>query len=278
MNGGMTGWSEIRCQRGHTTHHTRDITVSIGGPTSYSDYTPIPRRLSREFAMRVWDTDQHPVDSGVYCPAHDAVSETLLSHGVWEPRETTLALQVCSTARPEQWVVDIGAQLGWFSLLGLSCGLRVHAIDADTDNLEVLLASAEANGWLGLLTTTATRIGPTSQPLPARSVRFAKLDIEGAEHDAIAMLWPSLEAGLVDHLLVEISPVFRDDYPELIRTLIDVGYRAYVLPPKQQPPVDLDDPATALEPYRLDTRADWPAVVRSWHQEDCWFVREGATW
>lgn len=277
----MIHWDEIRCQRGHKHHASLRTTVALGGVTGYGDYAPIPKRFARQFEMAVWDPLTHPVDGGPYCPAHDAVSATILSHHVWEPRETTIALHVMEGADRTSAVIDMGAQLGWYTLLAASCGLPVLAYEADAENQRLLLSSLDANDWRSLVQLVPWRINESTPELYLPDVRIAlaKIDLEGAEDQAIRMLWPSIEAGLVDHLIVEVSPVFADYYPELVVRLVDAGYRAFTLPPKQRPPVSLLD-LCALEPYRIDTLArdalaKW---VADCHQEDVFFVREEMAW
>lgn len=272
----MQHWAEIVCQRSHDTHTTRRVTVDLAVEHQYHDYPQVPAHLARTFAMDVYDG--YPVDGGPYCPAHDAVSATIVSHGIWEPRETILTLMVCDNEAPGM-VVDLGAQIGWFSLLAASCGRDVLAIDADAENLRVLKESATANGWK--ITTSRKRLGPRTRPLLITDdthFRLAKLDIEGSEDQGIRFLWPAISEGRVDHLMMEVSPCFDAFYPELVERVVGAGYRAYTLPGKERPPVSLDDPASALGPYRIDDRHDLAALVASWWQEDLWFVREGASW
>lgn len=284
----MTYWHEIRCQRGHDSHASVLTNVKLGGPHGYGDYPEVPARLARSFQMYAWDTNTHPVDGGPYCPAHDAVSETIVSHNIWEPRETILALDVfdrtptCDAEGEYTVFVDFGAQLGWFGLLAASCGVGVLAIEADENNRDMLKASTRLNGWDHLVTVEPWRVGPDTpvlgeELLHGGRVCLAKIDIEGAERDAIRMLWSAIENGRVDRLMVEVSPVFDSYYPDLVADLVGVGYRAYTLPGKVRPPVSFEDPAAALAPYRIDDLGAGPlkALVAGWHQEDVWFVREG---
>lgn len=273
----MSVWPEIACQRGHGAHATRTIPIELGGPTPYHDLAPIPRRFRRMFHMLVWDPAHYPVDGGPYCPAHDAVSETIVGLRVWEPRETTLTLQACSSAGPEQVMVDFGSQVGWFSLLAASCGMAVHAFDADAADVEILRTSAAINDWGERVLVDQYRVGPESEPWEPQPIRFAKIDIEGAEDQAVRVLWPSIEAGLVDHMLIEVSPVFADYYPDLVADLLDAGYTGYLLPPKSQPPARLDVFPDDLEAGRLD-RATVRETVAAWSQENIWVARDGASW
>lgn len=273
----MVAWDEIRCQRGHGTgHQFRTPPIHLGGPTPYHDYPEIPLWMTRDFSMMVWDPDIYPVDGGDYCPAHDAVSATIVSHGVWEVRETILTLQVLSSAEPGQRFVDFGAQIGWFSLLAASCGVPVVAIEADEDNAGLLKSNMALNDWRHLLSLWHTRVGPESEELTDMPTRLVKIDIEGAERQAIRMLQPSIQAGHVDHIMMEVSPVFCEGYPQLVCDLVDAGYRAYLLPHKQQPPLPMTDLPNDLE--RIDTLPDLYNTVGGWHQEDVWFARDGASW
>lgn len=276
----MSAWSEITCQRGHTEHTTRKITVDLAAPHRYGDYPQVPTRLQRAFDMHIYDPDLYPVDGGPYCPAHDAVSETIISHHIWEPRETILTLRVCSTATTENaMVLDYGAQLGWFTWLALASGCFVIPFDADAENIRAMKATARANEWQILpIHARIDKRAPSYDGLSR--VRLVKIDVEGAEGAVVRSLAHHIERGWIDHLLIEISPCFADYYPDLVCNLIDAGYEAYLLPPKQSPPLSLDDPEHDLAPFRFDTltRPTLRALVAAWHQENCWFKHRDASW
>lgn len=278
----MTAWDEIGCQRGHKRHATRAERVELGGEHGYHDYPPVPERLATSFSMEVFDPARYPVDGGPYCPAHDAVSATIASLGIWEPCETILALQVCQGALANQRMVDFGAQLGWYSLLAASAGVRVVAFDADAENLLVLQRSAGLNGWQDRIETVHTRLRADTPALPSGiPIRFAKIDVEGAEAEAVRVLWSGIEAGLVHHMLIEVSPCFGPGYPELVERIIGAGYHAFRLPPKNTPPISLDAPfEQALHDGYLNELEPWERseLVASWHQENLWFRRVGANW
>lgn len=294
----MIAWDEIACQRSHD-HHAMEVVVDLSRPHGYFDYAQVPERLHRSFAMMIWDPARHPVDGGPYCPAHDAVSETIVTHRIWEPRETILALSVLETAPPGSVMFDMGAQLGWFSMLAASCGVNALAFEADSDNALLMQKGAELNGWGQLLRPEEIeeikeirqrpliesfygRIGPETLATDASGfeggIRLAKIDLEGAEFEAIRVLWPAIEAGRLDHMLMEVSPCFADGYPELVQRMIDAGYRAYALPEKHQPPWGLDDLPRDLDEWRLDGLPDLAALIQGVPQQDVWFAREGASW
>lgn len=73
------------------------------------------------------------------------VSQRLREEGIWEPFETSLVL---SLLRPGDVFVDVGANVGYFSVLAASMvGPRgaVFAFEPDPDNCRLLRANAELN-------------------------------------------------------------------------------------------------------------------------------------
>jgi hypothetical protein len=271
----MTHWDEIRCREGHTEHATRPVVVDLSQPHGYHDLPLVPERFHRRFTMHIYDWRQYR-KAKRYCPGHDAVSETIDQHGIWEPAETILTLAACAGADPNGWVYDYGAQIGWFSALAASSEhANVVAYDADKQNLRLVLDTERVNKWRWIHVHNE-RIGPDSEPISALlRVTLLKIDVEGAERDVLRVRWPQITAGLVDHLLVEISPVFADYYPDLVCDLLDVGYRCWQVPEKNkhQRPV-LDDIEHDLIPWRLDTlpRGDLRAWIAAQHQFNAWFA------
>lgn len=271
----MSAWDSISCQRSHATHDSRRVTIDLSNQHGYHDLPQIPSILRRRFDMMIWDPEAYPVDGGPYCPAHDAVSETIVSHRTWEPTETILTLLACSRADPAHTFVDLGAQMGWFSLLAASCGLRVYSFDADPECISLLTSSASLNGWQDRIVPTHLRLTSDTLPLdlqlspsPPSHIAMAKVDLEGAEDAGIDFLFPYIRAGQLDYLLLEVSPVFADYYPSLVSRILDQGYWAYHLPPKRRPPISITSTAD-LAPFRLTSSSDIDP-----HQENIFFIRE----
>lgn len=288
------------CTRGHKEHDTKRVEIHLGGPTPYLDYPEVPQELARDFVMEVWDTDKYPVDGGPYCPASDAVSETLLSHGIWEPRETILTLAVLESDSNRQFggygsVVDMGSQIGWFSLLAASCGRRVHGIESDPENVRLARRNAELNGFDRLcvheqvIDENFDVHVDSDAPnywgkLDTFNIRLVKLDIEGKEREGLGALWPAIEGGRhlgrgqrVDHILMEMSPCFDDYYPDLVRRLIKNGFDVFRLPEKSVPPAEIYPPEKRMSCYWMD-EDEAMQVLAEIRQEDWWFKYKGALW
>ncbi len=74
------------------------------------------------------------------------VSQRLREHGIWEPYETSLVL---SLLRPGDVFIDVGANVGYFSVVAASVvGAQgaVFAFEPDPDNCRLLRANAGLNG------------------------------------------------------------------------------------------------------------------------------------
>jgi hypothetical protein len=281
----MTTWDEICCQRGHTYHDRKQVRVDLSKPHGYHDYPQVPSHLACRFPLAIWQWEHEEyAEMGVYCPAHDAVSRTIDELGIWEPAESILTLSILSRAHEDSLFVDFGAQIGWFCALACQARRDVVAFEADPQCMSIIRQNMLLNDWDEHVSYRQERVGPQASLVgfADRRIALAKIDIEGAEEHAVDLLWLSIEKGLVDHLLIEISPVFNDSYPDLVVRLLEAGYEAWVMPDKQIPPVPFEKFPQDLEANRL-----WPAsftgelgvvreTVRRWHQHNVLFSRSGA--
>jgi FkbM family methyltransferase len=86
----------------------------------------------------------------MYLDSRDlSLSPHLLLDGEWEPHVTTALLKTLS---PKMTVVDVGANVGYFTLLAaraVGAGGRVYAFEPEPRNLELLRRSVEVNGFAG---------------------------------------------------------------------------------------------------------------------------------
>lgn len=271
----MTDWSEITCQRGHTQHDTKKVIVYLGGAHGYRDLPPIPRRFTDRVEMEIWDPEKYRVDDGPWCPAHDTVSETIDHQLIWEPCETILmmeAFRYCNT------FIDIGSQLGWYSILAVRAGLDVVAFEADPVVAEVCERNIEHNfKYPNVFDVRCQRVQSDTPllQLPLGDDRVVvKIDIEGAEADAVKMLAGIM--GNVDFMLIEISPCFNDTYPDLVCGLIESGFNAYLVPQKSLPPARLQILPDDLVKWDLGSNLEEiRATVAGWDQQNVLFVRDG---
>lgn len=195
----MTGHS---CEAGHDRHDRVTVETDSG-------------------RMVVYDWRRYQGIVG-YCPGNCAVSETIDNTGRWEPHGTTL-MQAVLKQRPAGVVWDFGSHVGWYSRVAVLMGYEVVAVDGDAENLELVALNAPAaqrrHAW----------VDETLEPV-AGPVAFAKIDVEGNDRFAVAALAGPLGRREVAALMVEISPVFNDTYPAMVREILDCGYEAFVVP------------------------------------------------
>lgn len=145
-----------------------------------------------------------------------AVSASVINHGAYEPHMVAFLRE---HVREGMTVVDIGANVGIFSMLAASQGAKVFAFEPNTENCRLILMSAAENGFdvklfplalsdeAGALFFTP-HIGSNGGLLPSRvetlsnpncivvpamrlddlidePVHFIKADVEGAEYLAL---------------------------------------------------------------------------------------------
>lgn len=191
-------------------------------------------RADLAFDLAVFDAERYR-DTPGFCPADSDVSRTLVRYGCWEAWESLLALAILRDG--DGPVVDFGANVGWYSVLALAYGHDLLAVESEPSTAAVLAANlmlareqfrtgayaGVAYGW----------VGPDTPMLPSGPcLRLVKVDIEGAEAHAVAALLPSLDAGLVDFLLVEHTPEFGDGGRIAWDLLARHRYVPYAVPDK----------------------------------------------
>lgn len=266
------------CELDHGEHLSHTVHVDFSKPHGLVNQPQIPERFHRSFDIEVfdWRRYKHP---GKYCPADDRVSETIDERGIWEPAGSILTMSALEPldALP---VLDFGSQIGWYTSVAISCGMKVLPIDMETEMHRLLLRSRELNGdrdhiWDPLEAEISEASGMLS---PYERIAFIKADIEGAERHVVRMFRPMLMEQRVDHLMLEISPCFNESYPDLVCELRSYGYHCWQIPHGHvwlggDTPYDLLD----YELHRLSNAA-LRRRVANWSQENVWFSKPLADW
>ena len=155
----------------------------------------------------------------------------------------------CSEIRPGTTVLDVGANIGIFTLLAAKRGARVFAIEADPYNARILRRHVELNGFSGQVTVIEMAAvetpgmvqlyrnesnrggnslygegvpigvaGKTVDSLDLPPIDVCKIDIEGAEIPALRGMTETLRRSPNMKMLVECSDAFgKDRATELLR-------------------------------------------------------------
>lgn len=227
----------------------------------------------------------------IYAAREDIdVGAHILNAGIYEPHVSKV---LKDRLRPGMTLVDIGANIGYFSLMAASLvgeEGRVFAVEPNSQNAKLLKASQQANGFdnITIIQTAAGRelallsLNPshsnavTSQTsgeleklltqstvpclklddvIPAqRRVDGIKIDIEGAEYDALCGFAKRIER---DHPFI-VSEFCPDSLssnsgvaPEAyLQFFIDRGYRISVICPDGRLTDCGADGAMAMEEFR----------------------------
>lgn len=74
------------------------------------------------------------------------ISAGLLSTGLWEPY-ITCAFQAALSRHPDATIIDVGANIGYYSFLSSAMGHKVIAIEPQEENVKLFVAGASANHW-----------------------------------------------------------------------------------------------------------------------------------
>lgn len=217
-------------------------------------------RTRHGFAMRL-DLGQF-VDRTIYCT------------GGWEPLETRV---ITAALNPGDRFVDVGANIGFFSLLAhrlVGPTGRVDAVEATPSTADLLddniarnaainihvhrCAAGDHDAMVTMIVHDAGNIGSnhlsfdgTGTAIPLRRldnlvtgkpIRLIKLDIEGAEAMALRGAGAMLDGDTAPALLFEFSPgMLRgmgDDPAALLRRLEARGYAIHEIHPDRLTPHD----------------------------------------
>lgn len=204
------------CDAGHPNHETTVVKYSVSN-------------LNGD--MTIFHPEKYSNTPG-YCPGDDCVSRTIALYQIWEPTETEMFITALNNS--PGIVIDFGTQIGWYSMLATKMGRDVLGIEGVSEHIKVTQSNAskgpghlwQAHHWVCETTST---LDATSCP----PVALVKIDLEGSEQHALRCVKDILEAGLIENILMEVSPVFNDTYPSLVSNLLYMGYSAVVCNPRQ---------------------------------------------
>jgi FkbM family methyltransferase len=198
------------------------------------------------FALQRWAPIQPATTNygaTLMCDPVDSLQRAVILYGAWEPGVTQ---QITSILEPGDTFVDIGANVGYHSLLAATVTNSVVAIEAHPGTFEKLRANMDMNPRLGAniravntavsdqsgtldlyeagphnigaVTTLPSRHGTKTETISAMplgdiltphemaTTRLIKMDVEGAE--------PAILDDVLDHL---------DDYPADMEVLMEAN-------------------------------------------------------
>jgi FkbM family methyltransferase len=261
----MAAWPTIR------TEHCSlgGYKVNIPSPQAKEDHAPYPfdvRRLvsvrrinivltlialsllminSRQIDRRVrfWLTGKVKIDGLTFYlnPKDGYLTQVVLSYGTYEPEETRVFRSKC---RPGDTVIDVGANVGWYTIIAskfVGNNGRVIAFEPEPENFAILKRNVLANGcdnvtleqkalsnaageltlyldeankgrhstvldWKGkTIKVEALRLDDYLENR-FKKVDFVKIDVEGAEPMVLEGMKRAVESNPAIRLVVEFAP------------------------------------------------------------------------
>lgn len=166
-------------------------------------------------------------------PENDLVSHVIRNHGHWETYQTEITLELLKSLKNRK-MIDVGAHLGYYTLMAGCFGWEVEAIERFPLFYDILERNVINNGFSPLINCLKASVGPNytlDNLIKDRPIGLIKIDVEGQEPQIIKGAQRSLSKGLIEALIIEISPKFKPlpVWIELINTVKSYGYETYDL-------------------------------------------------
>ena len=261
--------------QGHTT-----VDAQLAGHyPDLPDVAGFASRYQRSLLLDVLKPDPSAAPSyGEWDYGKDAVTESLLLQAVWEAQESTVAVDIL--ANHPGVVLDFGAHIGWYTVLAGVFGAHpVIAFEPEAHMVTALSRNAERYGVDVAYRGSVQR--STSPVEVDGDVALMKCDIEGMDGYAVDACADLFEQHRIRFALIEVSPIFYHDgrgpcdYVEMVRRLMDWGYRVYRIPPKGWEHNDAyrEQPLETLKRYR-ELGSDWAEVIAGCRQDNFVFIRD----
>lgn len=279
------------CESNHNGHDTLRIDLHLKGEHhGINDVANIPHWYDKVIKLEVFDYKKYLNTSG-YCPADTEVSRSIYCLGIWESFETLIMLDILRKGDVDNLVVDIGANIGWYSVLASLEGYDVVAIDNDPEILELLDTNIELNQPQGFVTSSNETMNEStpqtyggdvqgfhegSSVILDPRIEFFKVDIEGGEKWAYRAWQDLFIKRKVNYALFEISPCFNKSYPDLVEEIASHGYDVYKVPQKGFEYIREfeKEPLETVKKYCIVNPEGRREYVASLYQENFLFIKK----
>lgn len=243
------------------------------------DVAGFAARYQRSLQLDVFSPDPSATPSdGEWDYGKDAVTESLLLQAVWEAQESTVAVDILANHRGV--VLDIGAHIGWYTVLaGVFGGHRVIAFEPDPKMVTALRVNAER---YNVDISYRDEVRPSTPQIEVDGVvALMKCDIEGMDGWAVDACATLFQQHRIRFALIEVSPIFYhegrgpSDYVAMVGRLQQWGYRTYQIPPKGWEHNDTyrAHPLATLKQH-CELGDDWADVVAGCRQDNFVFIRD----
>lgn len=201
-----------KCEAGHKKHDRIVVKTDLG-------------------LMMIYDFEKYKDQAGIYCTGQDDISRTLKNEGTWGRQESEMIQELLKKGDKEKVVFDFGCHIGWYSIMAAQLGYTVVAIDGDPENVELLAENALMHGVGDKILISTKWIDKDIKVIEvdpkASKIELLKIDLEGNEQYAILMMENYLRLHQIQNIFMEVTPVFNNSYPALVRKIVDYGYHVF---------------------------------------------------
>lgn len=181
------------------------------------------------------------------------ISNYIREHGCWEPFTVEVLLELFRFRKPFTTFVDVGANIGYFSLIAAEQGIPVVAFEPVAANFGLFTKSIEQNNFSNLIKVYMIPLSDTREKIVLNisnenmglcSTRqllnhsytqssmsecldtyfgkniqndiIIKIDVEEQELKVLKGMTETLSSGHVTHIIIEIS-VYNDEIFDILR-------------------------------------------------------------
>lgn len=144
----------------------------------------------------------HDVQNDIY------ISNSLITSGLWEPKSTELFLDILKD-NPNLTVLDVGANIGYYSLMAAAAGSHVVAVEPLERNLKLFAKAIILNRFENKITVFENAVSSRNG--------HVRLDVSSVTNQGAARVVADSEVLLSDNT-VKMAAVTLDDLVNFIPT------------------------------------------------------------
>jgi hypothetical protein len=161
----------------------------------------------------------------------DIICKCLKKDGCWEPFQTEITREIL-TEKTEGVFLDLGCHIGYYSILASSLGIKTYSVDGNNKFLNLFRESIKINSLENIEIINSVISSDFDLELfiskhNINQIKLIKMDLEGSETNIIKLFEPLFLNKKINNLIIEISPKFNNDYPELCRYIFNHGFKIY---------------------------------------------------
>ena len=188
--------------------------------------------FGEQISMHIFDYDYHYKNinnENLKRVGLDIISKCIEGHdNCWEPYQTEITKEILKDGN--NIFIDIGCHLGYYSLLASTLNNFVYSIDISEPTVNLFLKSINQNSFSNITfhKKLVNEQFNLNEIVSGESyIKLIKCDIEGNEIEFVEVIFERLKKKSIEFLILEISPKIRNNYPECVLKIKNLGYDVY---------------------------------------------------